>query len=112
MESKRIVIATIGSLGDLHPAIALALELKARGHRVVLVTSAVYKEKIEQAGIKFHSLRPDIPDDLEMVEKMMHPIKGAEFFFRKILLARISETYADLMDAAIGCNLLITTVIR
>ena len=32
MESQKIVIATIGSLGDLHPAMALALELKARGH--------------------------------------------------------------------------------
>lgn len=41
MESKRIVIATIGSLGDLHPAMALALELQARGHQIILATSAV-----------------------------------------------------------------------
>jgi UDP:flavonoid glycosyltransferase YjiC (YdhE family) len=34
MESKKIVIATIGSFGDLHPAMALALEQKARGHQI------------------------------------------------------------------------------
>ena len=32
-ESRRVVLLTFGSLGDLHPYIALALELRARGHR-------------------------------------------------------------------------------
>jgi UDP:flavonoid glycosyltransferase YjiC (YdhE family) len=31
----RIVLATLGSLGDIHPMIALALELRGRGHTVV-----------------------------------------------------------------------------
>ena len=108
MESKKIVIATIGSLGDLHPAIALALELQARGHQITLATSAIYQKKIEQTGINFRSLRPNIPESPEITEKLMHPIKGPEFFFRKILLAALPETYTDLMDAVTGCNLLIT----
>ena len=29
-QKKRVVMATIGSLGDLHPYIALALEMKKR----------------------------------------------------------------------------------
>ena len=95
MQYKRIVIATIGSLGDLHPAIALALELQTRGHEITLATSAVYQKKIEQAGINFYALRPDIPDSPEMVEKAMHPTKGVEFFFREVLLARLSQTYTD-----------------
>ena len=86
MQSKRIVIATIGSLGDLHPAIALALELQGRGHQTTLATSAIYQKKIEQAGINFHSLRPEIPDSPEVIEKIMHPTKGAEFLFREIIL--------------------------
>lgn len=45
MRSKRIVIATIGSLGDLHPAICLALELKKRGCQTTLATSPVYQQK-------------------------------------------------------------------
>ena len=111
MQSQRIVIATIGSLGDLHPAIALALELQARGHQITLATSPVYQKKIEQTGINFHALRPNLPESPEIVEKAMHPTKGAEFFFREIFLPRLSETYTDLMDAVTGCDLLITNEI-
>ena len=111
MQSKKIVIATIGSLGDLHPAIALALELQRRGHQITLATSSVYEQKIEQAGINFHALRPHMPDNPEIVEKIMHPTKGAEFCFCELLLPRLSQTYTDLMDAVRGCNLLITNEI-
>ncbi len=38
---SRIVLTTIGSLGDLHPKIAIALELRRWGHSVVFAT---YKE--------------------------------------------------------------------
>ena len=108
MKSKKIVIATIGSLGDLHPAIALALELQARGHQITLATSAIYQKKIEQTGINFRSLRPDLPESPEITEKIMHPTKGLEFIFRKIFLPALPETYTDLMDAVKGCDLLIT----
>ncbi|UBF27446.1 glycosyltransferase [Kovacikia minuta CCNUW1] len=35
---SRIVFTTIGSLGDLHPKIAIALELQKRGHHVIVAT--------------------------------------------------------------------------
>ena len=34
----RIVLNTFGSLGDLHPYLAVALELKRRGHHPVIAT--------------------------------------------------------------------------
>jgi hypothetical protein len=34
IELKRIVISTFGSLGDIHPKIALGLELRKRGHQI------------------------------------------------------------------------------
>ena len=36
---SKIVITTFGSLGDLHPYIAIALGLRERGHEVVIGTS-------------------------------------------------------------------------
>jgi hypothetical protein len=36
---RRIVLTTFGSLGDLHPYIAVALGLKTRGHEAVIATS-------------------------------------------------------------------------
>jgi len=50
---RRIVLTTLGSLGDLHPYIALALGLKARGHEPTLATSEGYRHKIEPLGIGF-----------------------------------------------------------
>lgn len=39
---SRIVFATIGSLGDLHPHIAMGLELRKRGHEIVIATHQEY----------------------------------------------------------------------
>jgi len=107
MNSKRIVIATIGSLGDFHPAIALSLGLKARGHDVTLATFEAYRQNAEQAEIKFHPIRPNILFDPQLQEQMMHPIKGPEVVFRQVILPAVRLTYADLMDAVVGSDLLI-----
>ena len=36
---SRIVFATHGSLGDLHPVLAMATEMRRRGHDIVIATS-------------------------------------------------------------------------
>ena len=58
-DSKKIVFTTWGSFGDIHPFMALARELQARGHRAAIATLSWYREKIEAAGIQFYQLRPD-----------------------------------------------------
>ena len=55
----RIVVTTLGTLGDLHPPIAIALELRQRGHDIVFVTHQVYQSKLEGLGFEFHQMRPD-----------------------------------------------------
>ncbi|MDQ3920682.1 MAG: glycosyltransferase, partial [Acidobacteriota bacterium] len=47
----KIVISTFGSFGDVHPYIAVALELKRRGHRPVIATSEIYREKTDALGL-------------------------------------------------------------
>jgi len=48
---RKIVLATIGSLGDLHPFIAIGLALQARGFAVVLAVPADHVAKVEAAGL-------------------------------------------------------------
>ncbi|KQN27116.1 glycosyl transferase family 2 [Sphingomonas sp. Leaf34] len=48
---RKIVLATIGLLGDLHPFIAIGLALKARGFAVVLAVPADHVAKVELAGL-------------------------------------------------------------
>jgi rhamnosyltransferase subunit B len=44
--AKRIIFTTLGSLGDLHPYIALALELGRSGYEVGIATSLSLRENI------------------------------------------------------------------
>ena len=104
----KIVIAPYGSLGDLHPLLALALELRERGHELSLCTLEAYREKIEMLGIEFCPMRPDVnEEDRDLAREIMDPKTGSEKIIREIMLPALQETYEDLMDATEGADLLI-----
>jgi rhamnosyltransferase subunit B len=110
---KRIVISTFGSFGDIHPYIAIALELKARGHRPLIATSEVYREKMETAGIDFHPVRPDVPSydhtpELQkLVERLMDQKQGPAAI-GDLILPHVRDIYADLDAATEDADLLLT----
>jgi UDP:flavonoid glycosyltransferase YjiC (YdhE family) len=109
MRPYRIVLSTLGSLGDLHPVIGLALGLQARGHDVVLATSGFYRPRIEAAGLQFSALRPlTEPDDPQMLRQVLHPRKGPEYLLRTLLLPYVREMYADMSHATEGADFLIS----
>jgi MGT family glycosyltransferase len=107
---SRIVVTTIGSLGDLHPIIAIALELRQRGHDIVFATIKNYRAKIEALGFEFHALRPDriSPEDPEMMALIMDLQKGPERVIKDYLLANVRETYTDLTNAAQDADFIVT----
>jgi rhamnosyltransferase subunit B len=108
VESKRVVIATIGSLGDLHPCLALALELGRRGHRVTIASTAYYRDKVEALGIGFHSIRPNWnPTDRELISKFEDLKSGPEILYRKLILPELRGTYEDLLSVAASADLMI-----
>ena len=99
--SLRIVLSTIGTFGDTNPLIAIALELKRRGHVPVLAVPAVFKPKILPLGIEFHEVRPDIdPTNSSLVEMTYDPRSGTEHGLRNFLFPALRQTYDDLTDAA------------
>ena len=49
--SCRVMLTTFGSLGDLHPYIAIALKLKERGHEPVVATMDLFRAKVEKVGL-------------------------------------------------------------
>jgi UDP:flavonoid glycosyltransferase YjiC (YdhE family) len=109
MRSRRIVLSTLGSLGDLHPIMGLALGLQARGHDVVLATSDFYRERIAAAGLQFSPLRPlGVPDDAAMLRRVFDPRRGVEYLLRTLLLPHIADMYADLSNATEGADFLIS----
>lgn len=97
----RIVLSNIGTFGDINPLIAIALELKRRGHAPVMALPNVYRPKIEPLGLEFRALRPDIdPKDTRLVEMVYDVKKGTETGLREFLFPVLRETYDDLLDAA------------
>ena len=97
----RIILSNIGTLGDIHPLIAIALELKRRGHVPVMAVPEVFKAKIEPLGLEFHSVRPDIDPENKLLAAMVYDVKkGTERGLREFLFPVLRQTYDDLLDAA------------
>ena len=106
----RILLTTFGSLGDLHPYIAVGLGLRERGHAVTIATSEIYRQKVEGEGLGFRPFRPDVSrflEDPEMMRKAFHPRSGSEFIFRRVLLPAIEDSYEDLLAAARDADLIV-----
>ena len=115
MDGKRIVLSTFGSFGDLHPYVALALELKARGQRPVIATSEFYREKLDAVGVELFPIRPnnmpsyDEPERMSaLLEKMLEQRTGTAEIMDKLVLPHLRDSYDDLTAAVGGADLLVT----
>jgi len=96
----RIVLSNIGTYGDINPLIALALELKRRGHVTVMALPEVYQTRIAPLGLEFHAIRPNIDPSNNALVEMVYDIKhGTEHGLRNFLFPSLRQTYDDLMDA-------------
>jgi len=97
----RIVLSNIGTYGDINPLIAIALELKRRGHTPVMALPAVYASRIEPLGLDFHPVRPDIDPTNTILAEMIYDVrKGTERGLRDFLFPVLRQTCDDLLQAA------------
>lgn len=99
---SRIAVTTLGTLGDLHPMIAIALELRQRGHDVVFVAHEVYRLKLQTLGFEFHAMRPDFTamKDPQEMARMMDLKTGQEYMVRQWANPNLREMYTDLLNVA------------
>ncbi len=105
---SRIVLATIGSLGDLHPFIALGLELQQRGHSVVIASHCEYGDRVTPLGLEFQAMHPNndnLEDPAEMARVM--DIQTGTQLVMTSLAAEVRESYRDLRAIAQGADLII-----
>jgi UDP:flavonoid glycosyltransferase YjiC (YdhE family) len=106
----RIVLANFGSLGDLHPVMAIGLELQRRGHSVLFTTTEFYREKIESAGFEFRPLRPNINSgDSKLATELMDKKSGSKKFITDILLPNLRPMFDDLIEAVKDADVLISS---
>jgi rhamnosyltransferase subunit B len=100
---SRVLLTTLGSLGDLHPLLAIGLKLRERGHEIAFCVSVSCQAKIESLGFRFHPLSPDLtPEDdsaAEIIKEIMDGKRGVERLLRKYLFPQLQATYDDLSRA-------------
>ena len=102
----RILFTTVGSYGDLHPYLAIGLELRKRGHQVTIATHATFGAKVKFERLGFHPVRPDIPSVANVADLVGDP-RGADRVLR-LLSSSIRESYQDTLAAAERADTIVT----
>lgn len=101
---KHVCLCTFGSLGDVYPYVAIALELRKLGHNVTIATNGDHKQLVEKNGVNFLHVRPDVQDlmdrDKDMFRKAMDRRTGAQFVLREIVVKNARVSFDDLFNQA------------
>ncbi|HWB08119.1 MAG TPA: nucleotide disphospho-sugar-binding domain-containing protein [Pirellulales bacterium] len=107
---SRVVITTFGSLGDLHPYLAIGLELTRRGHEAIVATAECYRDYVVSRGLGFRAVRPDCDwlNDPERLRRFMHLRFGLIRLVRELVFPVLRESYDDLLDVVDGADLLVS----
>ncbi|MFN0010921.1 MAG: glycosyltransferase [Phycisphaerales bacterium] len=97
-----VFFCTFGSRGDIHPYVAVARALIARGVPATIGTGEEHRETITGAGVGFVALPPSRQEfeaggiSMEMV---MHETQGGDHIFKGIVLPWLERSHAALLAA-------------
>ncbi len=84
----KILLTSIGSLGDINPIIALGKYLKENGHEITIATCESYRQNSVSAGLDFVTVRPDYdPKDEVLCRAIVHPTLTL-YNVHKLILSR------------------------
>lgn len=108
-----VALATFGTLGDLHPFVAVALALKRRGIEPIVAAAEGYRANVEGEGLRFQRMRPDLDamaQRLGMGERELAraAAKRPDFIVRDLVLPHLREAYEDVMDFMHETDLIVT----
>ncbi len=109
MVAPRIVLATVGSLGDLHPFIAIGRALRVRGAETVLAVPEDHLAKVRSAGLEAHAILPSFEEvgratglpDQEVIRRIL---LDSHFLVGRILLPPLADSVGRLLRIAKGAS--------
>jgi vancomycin aglycone glucosyltransferase len=103
---KRILIATIGSRGEVQPVLGLANELQALGHRAVICVPPNFKAWVESFGHECISIGPDL-QKFSMQSAGAKGRKPTAKQIRQMVRVSVIEQFQVTSEAARGCDLIV-----
>ena len=75
----KVIVIPIGSSGDVHPLLGLAVELRDRGHEIVVVTNGHFEPLARKNGLAFEALgTAEEYHDAINDPDLWHPTKGTQ----------------------------------
>lgn len=95
-----IALVTLGSAGDVHPMLALAGGLVARGHSVQLLTNPAFAQKAAQVGCPLVPVGEALDYERTLAHpKLWHPVDGLGVMWRYLLRPAMAPTLQALENA-------------
>jgi len=115
MTGPKLILATVGSLGDLHPFLAIGQALLARDARPVLAVPLDHVPKCRDAGLEAEPILPSFDelgratglDDEEIVRKVM---ADTNFLVNEILLPPLNDSVERLLNIASEADAVIGSI--
>lgn len=88
----RVLLATVGSHGDIHPFIALGRALAARGHAAAVMTNPHFEGQVRAEGLEFAAIGEGVDiKDLLADGRAMHRLKGPMVVLKEMLLPLVPQ---------------------
>lgn len=102
----KVLISSIGTRGDVQPVLALAVELRARGHEAYVCAAPNFREWVESLGVSFVPLGPDLKkwSGGKTSAKRVNPTLEQR---QQLAASSIREQFRVLGDAAGGCDVIV-----
>ncbi|MDB5704681.1 MAG: glycosyl transferase family 2 [Sphingomonas bacterium] len=109
---RKIVLTTVGTLGDLHPFIAIGLALKRRGHHPVLAVAKDHVAKARAAGLDAVAVLPSFDTIRERMglgedDAVKRVMADQTYLLEQVLLPWLESSTAALDEVVDGASVLV-----
>jgi len=98
-KSLNAIVIGLGSAGDVHPNVGLALTLQRRGHCVLFIGPAVFRQLAARVGLEFAAIGTE-EEYYETIRNpdLWHPLRSFKLVANKLILPAVRPVY-DLIAA-------------
>jgi sterol 3beta-glucosyltransferase len=107
----RAVLTNFGSTGSVYPFISLALELSRNGHRPVVALSPFFSSWVEEFGLPFVPIGPDLKKIQYAINEAMLDLPETEEPIREMfapLMPALPRMFDELGEACRNADVLIS----
>ena len=112
----KILIHTLGSSGDFNPLVALALELRQRGHMVHFALNPGFAIKVRELGFTATDAGPDPDYESDLMKRLLAPTRNGinlvRILFHEVLIPAIRPAVDILVPLARDADLFVSHTIQ